>query len=422
MAFAVDCIYLLMYCSLGLIFLDHKHTVKSHEHLSGKLSEYGLIVPFSTDSHGRYISHVVSASGASASAATGDTESEGADAGGAAGVPSPPGPGKRRVVRSAPETPSVTSGAGQHLFFNVTVFGKELHLRLKANRRLVAPGAFVEWQEDFEEKAKERIHGDCVFTGDVSDMPEATVAMSNCDGLAGLIRTDNGEFFIEPLEKGQQDVEVKGRVHVVYRRSAIKREPVQRRKDLHNEVADFGIANLPRALDLLEHKLTESERKRRHAKKDDYNIEVLLAVDDSVVRFHGKEHVQNYVLTLINIVDEIYHDESLGTNINIVLVRMIMVGYRQSISLIERGNPSRSLEQVCRWANTQQRRDPDHAEYHDHAIFLTRQDFGPAGMQGYAPVTGMCHPLRSCTLNHEDGFSSAFVVAARDRTCVRYGT
>lgn len=67
-------------------------------------------------------------------------------------------------------------------------------------------------------------------------------------------------------------------------------------------VADFGIANLPAALDLVEHKLSESERKRRHAKKDDYNIEVLLAVDDSVVRFHGKEHVQNYVLTLMNIV------------------------------------------------------------------------------------------------------------------------
>uniref|UniRef100_A0A7N9ANE4 ADAM metallopeptidase with thrombospondin type 1 motif, 14 n=1 Tax=Mastacembelus armatus TaxID=205130 RepID=A0A7N9ANE4_9TELE len=313
------------------------------EKLSGKLSEYGLIVPFSTDSHG-----------------------------------------------------------GGHLFFNVTVFGKELHLRLRANRKLVAPGAFVEWHEDFEEKAKERIHGDCVFTGDVSDMPEASVAISNCDGLAGLIRTDNGEFFIEPLEKGQQDVEVKGRVHVVYRRSAIKRDTV----------ADFGIAALPAGLDLVGPKLTESERKRRHAKKDDYNIEVLLAVDDSVVRFHGKEHVQNYVLTLMNIVDEIYHDESLGTNINIVLVRMIMVEMLHVLSskifflvLVF------LLEQVCRWANTQQRRDPDHAEYHDHAIFLTRQDFGPAGMQGYAPVTGMCHPLRSCTLNHEDGFSSAFVVA-----------
>ncbi|XP_063749749.1 A disintegrin and metalloproteinase with thrombospondin motifs 14 isoform X3 [Eleginops maclovinus] len=391
----MDCTYLLMCFSLSQLFLDHIFAAETHEKLSGKLSEYGLIVPFSTDSQGRYISHVVSA---------GSGSKDDADADAASAF-------SRRVARSAPEMPPVTPASMQHLFFNVTVFGKELHLRLRANRRLVAPGAFVEWHEDFVEKAKERIHGDCVFTGDVSDMPEASVAISNCDGLAGLIRTDNGEFFIEPLEKGQQDVEVKGRVHVVYRRSAIKRETGPRREDLHNEVTDFGIADLPVALDLVEHKLSESERKRRHAKKDDYNIEVLLAVDDSVVRFHGKEHVQNYVLTLMNIVDEIYHDESLGTDINVVLVRMIMVGYRQSISLIERGNPSRSLEQVCRWANTQQRRDPDDDEYHDHAIFLTRQDFGPAGMQGYAPVTGMCHPLRSCTLNHEDGFSSAFVVA-----------
>ncbi|MBN3283317.1 ATS3 metalloproteinase, partial [Polyodon spathula] len=225
---------------------------------------------------------------------------------------------------------------------------------------------------------------------------------------AGMIRTDNEEFFIEPLEKGQQEMEEKGRVHVVYRRSTIKREPLETREDHHYEVPDFGLGELQNSLDKIEHQLIQSDRKRRHAKKDDYNIEVLLAVDDSVVRFHGKEHVQNYVLTLMNIVDEIYHDESLGTHINIVLVRIIMVGYRQSISLIEQGNPSRSLEQVCRWAHSQQRSEPDHAEYHDHAIFLTRQDFGPAG---YAPVTGMCHPLRSCTLNHEDGFSSAFVVA-----------
>ncbi|XP_047465657.1 A disintegrin and metalloproteinase with thrombospondin motifs 14 isoform X3 [Mugil cephalus] len=402
----MDCMYLLMCFSLTQVFLGHIFAAETHENLSGKLSEYGLIVPFSTDSHGRYISHVVSAGSGSQGAAAASTAADAISALGSSSRRR-----RRRVARSAPEMPSVTPASAQHLFFNVTVFGKELHLRLRANRRLVAPGAFVEWQEDFKEKAKESIHGDCVFTGDVSDMPDATVAISNCDGLAGLIRTDNGEFFIEPLEKGQQDVEVKGRVHVVYRRSAIKREAGQQGENLHNEgrrVADIGIADLPAALDLVEQKLSESERKRRHAKKDDYNIEVLLAVDDSVVRFHGKEHVQNYVLTLMNIVDEIYHDESLGTNINIVLVRMIMVGYRQSISLIERGNPSRSLEQVCRWANTQQRRDPDHAEYHDHAIFLTRQDFGPAG---YAPVTGMCHPLRSCTLNHEDGFSSAFVVA-----------
>lgn len=149
--------------------LSHFLTSVPSEKLSGKLSEYGLIVPFSTDSRGRYLSHVVSAG----SGSQGDDDDAERDGG--------PGSG-RRVARSVPAMPKVASSS-QRLFFNVTVFGKELHLRLRANRRLVAPGAFVEWQEDFLERAKERIYGDCIFTGDVSDMPEASVAISNCDGL-----------------------------------------------------------------------------------------------------------------------------------------------------------------------------------------------------------------------------------------------
>ncbi|OXB59237.1 hypothetical protein ASZ78_003379 [Callipepla squamata] len=145
-----------------------------------------------------------------------------------------------------------------------------------------------------------------------------------------------------------------------------------------------GLGDLSSLYSSVEQQLNETLRRRRHAGDDDYNIEVLLGVDDSVVRFHGKEHVQNYLLTLMNIVNEIYHDESLGVHINVVLVRMIMLGYAKSISLIERGNPSRSLENVCRWAYQQQKSDPNHSEHHDHAIFLTRQDFGPAGMQAFS--------------------------------------
>lgn len=54
---------------------------------------------------------------------------------------------------------------------------------------------------------------------------------------------------------------------------------------------------------MLEERVNSSRRRaRRHAADDDYNIEVLLGVDDSVVQFHGKEHVQKYLLTLMNIV------------------------------------------------------------------------------------------------------------------------
>lgn len=36
-----------------------------------------------------------------------------------------------------------------------------------------------------------------------------------------MIRTDSDEYFIEPLERGTQELEDQGRVHVVYRRSAV---------------------------------------------------------------------------------------------------------------------------------------------------------------------------------------------------------
>uniref|UniRef100_A0A663FD94 ADAM metallopeptidase with thrombospondin type 1 motif 2 n=1 Tax=Aquila chrysaetos chrysaetos TaxID=223781 RepID=A0A663FD94_AQUCH len=343
--------------------------------------EYSLVIPTSTDSEGRFLSHLVS------------------------------GPPKARFRRAAEDLQH--EAANEQIFYNVTVFGREFHFRLRPNSRLVAPGATVEWQEDSDETHIEPLYGNCLYVGDITDLPNASVAISNCDGLAGMIRTDKDEFFIEPLERGaQEEEEGGGRTHVVYRRAP---EPLLVDNSFVCLISAANLTNLDSldsALSFIEDRVPRSRRRyRRHATEDDYNIEVLLGVDDSVVQFHGKEHVQKYLLTLMNIVNEIYHDESLGAHINVVLVRIILLSYGKSMSLIEIGNPSQSLENVCRWAYLQQKPDTGHAEYHDHAIFLTRQDFGPSGMQGYAPVTGMCHPVRSCTLNHEDGFSSAFVVA-----------
>ncbi|CAM9296164.1 unnamed protein product, partial [Lampetra planeri] len=179
-------------------------------HLKSRLKEYGLVTPFSTDSHGHYLSNLLSATH------------------------------KQRVKREVLSS----SDAEQRLFFNITAFGKEFHLRLRPNNRLVAPGAMVEWhdevrgsQNDSDTDAganqtesasvKERImlrellKTDCTFIGDITDVPGASVAINNCDGLAGMIRTDADEYFIEPLERGTQEQEDQGRVHVVYRRSAL---------------------------------------------------------------------------------------------------------------------------------------------------------------------------------------------------------
>lgn len=381
------------------------YIASSVDSLQHVLGEYGLVRPMSVDAEGRFLSHAVSAEHM------------------AGGQP------RRRLKREVragneewegPNAQEDQETQQEKLYYNVTVFGREFHLRLRHNSRLVAPGAKMEWHDDSDSiRLTEVLQDECLYVGDVTDTPGATVAISNCDGLAGIIRTEQEEFYIEPLDHGagviEEEAGGQGRTHIVYRSSAVKKKPVSNTAaDYHSRGADLGglmdLETLYRGVEQsINH--TRAGRTRRHSTDRVYNIEVLLGVDDSVVQFHGKEHVQKYLLTLMNIVNEIYHDKSLGATINVVLVRIIMLGYGKSMSLIELGNPSQSLENVCRWAFLQQKQDTGDAEYHDHAIFLTRQEFGPTGMQGYAPVTGMCHPVRSCTLNHEDGFSSAFVVA-----------
>ncbi|XP_056626247.1 A disintegrin and metalloproteinase with thrombospondin motifs 2-like isoform X3 [Triplophysa dalaica] len=371
------------------------YIASSIDSLQHVLGDYGLVKPVLTDAEGRFLSHAVSVGPAN-------------------------GQFRRRWRREAAMADHAPheseEGTLDRLYYNVTVFGREFHLRLHRNTRLVAPGAKMEWSESGSMHS-EPLKSDCMYVGDITDIQGASVAISNCDGLAGMIRTEQEEFFIEPVETGhhvtEQEKDSGGRSHIVYRTAAVKKPPVSPlAADFHSKGAGLGgLMDLETLYQGVERSINQSRRARRQSPERAYNIEVLLGVDDSVVQFHGEQHVEKYLLTLMNIVNEIYHDQSLGARINVVLVRIVLVDAKKSTSLIELGNPSQSLENVCRWAFEQQRKDTNDKEYHDHAIFLTRQEFGPTGMQGYAPVTGMCHPVRSCTLNHEDGFSSAFVVA-----------
>lgn len=128
----------------------------------GHGAERILAVPVRTDAQGRLVSHVVSAAAAQA------------------GV---------RARRAAPvHTPGFPGGSeedpGGRLFYNVTVFGRDLHLRLRPNARLVAPGATVEWQGESGATRVEPLLGTCLYVGDVAGLAEtSSVALSNCDGL-----------------------------------------------------------------------------------------------------------------------------------------------------------------------------------------------------------------------------------------------
>lgn len=131
------------------------------------LSEFTLVRPIRTSAEGRFLSRSVTIGGIRARRQTPED--------------APADPPLHQPGRGRPGSPEEAE-----LFYNVTVFGHELHLRLQPNSRLVAPSATMEWWEESGRKNSQPIeHTRCFYTGEVSNVEDTSVAISNCDGLVG---------------------------------------------------------------------------------------------------------------------------------------------------------------------------------------------------------------------------------------------
>ena len=103
----------------------------------------------------------------------------------------------------------------------------------------------------------------------------------------------------------------------------------------------------------------------------------------------------------------IYGDPTLGANLKFVILRMIFYE-DESVNQIIEDNSTVSLENVNTW-NKNILTNLSMDERHDVAVWITRLNIG--GPSGYAPVSGVCDPERSCSLNRDEGLSSAFILA-----------
>ncbi|TRY98388.1 hypothetical protein DNTS_021807 [Danionella cerebrum] len=157
-------------CAFFVIFLHFQHAdtlyiASSVDSLQHVLREYGLVRPVTVDEDGRFLSHAVSASRVSGYIAR----------------------RRRRRQAQQPEENSDTQQdhleQGETLFYNVTVFGKEFHLHLRLNTRLVAPGAKVEWleEDEYQTHSEPLFPSDCLYVGHVTNVKDTSVAISNCD-------------------------------------------------------------------------------------------------------------------------------------------------------------------------------------------------------------------------------------------------
>ncbi|RXM27553.1 A disintegrin and metalloproteinase with thrombospondin motifs 18 [Acipenser ruthenus] len=142
------------------------------------------------------------------------------------------------------------------------------------------------------------------------------------------------------------------------------------------------------------------------------NVETLVVADRKMVEKHGKENITTYVLTVMNMVSSLFKDGTIGKDINIVVVSLLLLE-QDPVGLSISHHADLSLNSFCQW---QSGLIGKNGKRHDHAVLLTGLDIcswknEPCDTLGFAPISGMCSKYRSCTINEDTGLGLAFTIA-----------
>ncbi|XP_071778586.2 A disintegrin and metalloproteinase with thrombospondin motifs 7 [Centroberyx gerrardi] len=325
--------------------------------------------------------------------------------------------------RDASEEPANS----QWVFYQLWHGGHSLHFNLTLNPHLLAPGFLTERRYGGLDGAKIRAPGSsqCYFLGEVWE--EAAVrgraAISTCDGLTGLFKLSDEEFFIRPLEQSSDETAAP-QAHVIYKRHASPRwsqvaQPISGKPAVNGTcgVKDpHGVfEGIERQRERWERRQQRKRRIRQRSVSNEKWVETLVVADPKMVEYHGSKGVESYVLAVMNIVSGLFRDASIGNAINIAVVRLILLEQDEDDLKITH-HADNSLSSFCKWQKRLNMKGDEHPLHHDVAVLLTRKDIcaainTPCETLGLSHVAGMCQPHRSCSISEDTGLPLAFTVA-----------
>uniref|UniRef100_A0A4W5RI36 ADAM metallopeptidase with thrombospondin type 1 motif, 10 n=1 Tax=Hucho hucho TaxID=62062 RepID=A0A4W5RI36_9TELE len=266
----------------------------------------------------------------------------------------------------------------------------------------------------------------CLYVGHLQDQPHSSqVALSNCNGLQGVIVAGGEEYIIEPLTPAENLTRAErgeSRPHVVYKRSSLRHQYMDQSCGVIDEKPGKGMAWWQRTLKTPPNPIGRGQLPLKRSVSRERYVETLVVADKMMVGYHGRRDIEQYILAVMNIVAKLFQDSSLGNAVNIVVTRLILLMEDQPTLEINH-HAGKSLDSFCKWQKSIQNRNgngnaiPDNGiAHHDTAVLITRYDIciyknKPCGTLGLAPVGGMCEPERSCSINEDIGLATAFTIA-----------
>ncbi|XP_046688559.1 uncharacterized protein LOC124374370 isoform X2 [Homalodisca vitripennis] len=134
-----------------------------------------------------------------------------------------------------------------------------------------------------------------------------------------------------------------------------------------------------------------------------FNLELMITVDYKVVKMHEDDDIENFILTVVNMISTNFYDKSIGVNLNVVLVRLILLATCIKELDSDRFNPEELLENFCTWQVLINPGKDDHPHHHDLAIFVTRMEKCEGQVMGVTYMTSVCRPDKACLVCIDEG-------------------
>lgn len=269
----------------------------------------------------------------------------------------------------------------------------------------------------------------CYYYGYLRHYLTSRVALSICDGIKGFISFGGRDYLIEPMKQLGSNF-----LHLVYEAQAernsthnpLKGDALHCSTGHHLEDASTRASTTPLLLrpsvQNISHKLTKRniEEQKPTITQNTLpvaTIEVFVVVDKEMATFHGNQSVRDYVLTMMNMVSDMYKDKSLGVLINIVVTKILIIKDELKTLKITH-NGDKTLFSFCEWqfSRSLSSGNKDKQSSYDIALLLTRKDVcahsdRPCGTIGLAYIGGTCTTNRKCAVVEDIGLSTAYTIA-----------
>ncbi|XP_039858074.1 A disintegrin and metalloproteinase with thrombospondin motifs 17 isoform X1 [Simochromis diagramma] len=313
----------------------------------------------------------------------------------------------------------------ENIIVLLPAFGSNLHLNLTQDSTFLSKDFVVEERYKGESAVVNSLSKNqlCFYSGAIINHTDSLASVSTCGGLMGFIQMGEESLFIQPAVVHDPSQSFSGLKHQLLRQS---------RSAKTKSGLDFKRSNYCGAVQGRKKesssKVNEEGRGKRDAIRlhEVYTLETVVVADSDMVQYHGGEAAQRFLLTVMNMVYNMFHHPSLRVRLDIRVTKLMLL-YNRPEKLKVGHHGERSLESFCHWQH-QEFGGPwylgtnhvpggrDDVPPVDSAVLVTRTDFcvhkdEPCDTVGIAYLGGVCSAKKKCVLAEDNGLNLAFTIA-----------